>query len=175
MPSGPRSTFGIVIAPEGATLDYTDRYMKEVEGALVRSSYPDGGFGARPDFSWASNCGEREKSQQQIVQEAFPQLLAIPGCFAFVINPRSLGGSFSSRYDFRVRPTRSNGPSARSSGRRGKLGYMVNLDTDLRLNKPQLDLTIDRERVPASGIGDGHRVERSGPCGHELERGTEAV
>jgi multidrug efflux pump len=32
-----------------------------------------------------------------------------------------------------------------------KLGYLLNLDTDLRLNKPQLDLTIDRER--ASGLG----------------------
>jgi multidrug efflux pump len=33
----------------------------------------------------------------------------------------------------------------------GKLGYLINLDTDLRLNKPELNLTIDRER--ASGLG----------------------
>jgi len=36
-------------------------------------------------------------------------------------------------------------------GEASKLGYLVNLDTDLRLNKPQLDITIDRER--ASGLG----------------------
>jgi multidrug efflux pump len=36
-------------------------------------------------------------------------------------------------------------------GEASKLGYMINLDTDLRLNKPQLDLTIDRER--AAGLG----------------------
>lgn len=36
-------------------------------------------------------------------------------------------------------------------GEASKLGYLINLDTDLRLNKPQLDLTIDRDR--ASGLG----------------------
>jgi multidrug efflux pump len=33
----------------------------------------------------------------------------------------------------------------------GELGYLVNLDTDLRLNKPELEIQIDRER--ASGLG----------------------
>ncbi|MDO8550836.1 MAG: efflux RND transporter permease subunit, partial [Ignavibacteria bacterium] len=32
-----------------------------------------------------------------------------------------------------------------------QLGYLINLDSDLRLNKPQLDINIDRER--ASGLG----------------------
>ena len=27
--------FGIVLAPEGATLDYTDRYMREIEDLLT--------------------------------------------------------------------------------------------------------------------------------------------
>jgi multidrug efflux pump len=36
-------------------------------------------------------------------------------------------------------------------GEASKLGYMVNLNTDLLLNKPQIDLTIDRER--AAGLG----------------------
>jgi multidrug efflux pump len=37
-------------------------------------------------------------------------------------------------------------------GEASKLGYMLNLDTDLRLNKPQLDLTIDRERAAGLGV-----------------------
>jgi multidrug efflux pump len=36
-------------------------------------------------------------------------------------------------------------------GEASKLGYLINMDTDLRLNKPQLDINIDRER--ASGLG----------------------
>ena len=34
----------------------------------------------------------------------------------------------------------------------GELGYLVNLDSDLRMNKPQLDITIDRERAAQLGV-----------------------
>jgi multidrug efflux pump len=33
-----------------------------------------------------------------------------------------------------------------------QLGYLINLDNDLRLNKPQLDITIDRERAAGLGV-----------------------
>ncbi len=33
-----------------------------------------------------------------------------------------------------------------------ELGYLINLDSDLRLNKPQLDVSIDRERAAQLGI-----------------------
>jgi len=35
---------------------------------------------------------ERHRSQQEIIQSLFPQLMSIPGVLAFVINPPSLGG-----------------------------------------------------------------------------------
>ncbi len=37
-------------------------------------------------------------------------------------------------------------------GKAQQLGYLINLDTDLRLNKPQLDITIDRERAAGLGV-----------------------
>jgi len=37
-------------------------------------------------------------------------------------------------------------------GEASKLGYLVNLDSDLRLNKPQLDIKIDRERAAGLGV-----------------------
>jgi multidrug efflux pump len=98
---------------------------------------------------------ERHKSQQQIVQELFPQLISIPGVLAFVINPPSLGGSFSSSPVEYVIEADSyeelNQDVGMMMGEASKLGYLINLDSDLRLNKPQLDVTIDRER--ASGLG----------------------
>ena len=33
-----------------------------------------------------------------------------------------------------------------------KLGYLVNMDTDLKLNKPQLEIDIDRDRAAALGV-----------------------
>lgn len=160
--------FGIVIAPEGATLDYTDKYMKEVEQRLLRlperqslftaTGLGFGGPGVVTNgfiFLGLKPHGERKKSQQQIVQELFPQLISIPGVLAFVINPPSLGGSFSSSpVEYVLQGDNYedlNKTVGAIMGEAAKLGYMINLDTDLRLNKPQLDLTIDRER--ASGLG----------------------
>jgi multidrug efflux pump len=161
--------FGIVLAPEGATLDYTDKYMKEVEKRLLALPERRGlftatglGFGGPGRvtngfiFLNLKPRGERTKSQQQIVQELFPQLLAIPGVLAFVINPPSLGGSFSSSPVQYVVQGESyeelNQAVGAVMGEAQKLGYMINLDTDLRLNKPQLDITIDRERAAALGV-----------------------
>ncbi len=160
--------FGIVIAPEGATLQYTDRYMREVERRLLALPERAGlftavglGFGGPGRvtngvlFLRLKPRGERDKSQQQIIQELFPQLLSIPGVLAFVISPPSLGGTFSSspvEYVLQGDDYEElNQAIGMMMGEAQKLGYMINLDTDLRLNTPQLDLTVDRER--AAGVG----------------------
>ena len=101
--------FGIVIAPEGATLAYTDRYMREIEAILLplperRALFTVVGLGfAGPGqvsngflFLALKPRSERDKSQQQIIHELFPQLFSIPGVLAFVINPPSIGGRFNS-------------------------------------------------------------------------------
>jgi multidrug efflux pump len=99
---------------------------------------------------------ERTKSQQQVVQELFPSLISIPGVLAFVINPPSLGGSFASSPVEYVLEAESyeelSGAVGKMMAGASKLGYLVNLDTDLRLNKPQLDIAIDRERAAGLGV-----------------------
>ncbi|HEY7750765.1 MAG TPA: efflux RND transporter permease subunit, partial [Ignavibacteriaceae bacterium] len=159
---------GIVIAPEGATLEYTDNYVREIEKILLNLSEREGlftatGLGFEGPGSVTNSFiflnlkarDEREKSQQQIIQELFPQLLAIPGVLAFVINPPSIAA------DFTLSPVQYvlQGDSYEKlneavnimMAEASQLGYLINLDTDLRLNKPQLDIHIDRER--ASGLG----------------------
>jgi multidrug efflux pump len=161
--------FGIIIAPEGATLDYTDRYMREVENRLLaiperRALFTAVGLGFGGPGTVTNGVlflalkprGERDKSQQQIVQELFPQLISIPGVLAFVINPPSLGGRFNSNPVEYVLQAESyeelDQASAIMMAEASKLGYLVNLDSDLRLNKPQLDIHIDRERAADLGI-----------------------
>lgn len=160
--------FGIVIAPEGATLQYTDRYMREVERRLLALPEREGlftavglGFGGPGRvtngvvFLRLKPRSERDKSQQEIIQGLFPQLLSIPGVLAFVISPPSLGGAFSSSPVEYVLQGDDYDELSQAigmmMGEAQKLGYMINIDTDLRLNKPQLDLTVDRER--AAGLG----------------------
>ncbi len=160
--------FGIVIAPEGATLEYTDNYVKEIEKILLALPEREGLFTATglgfegPGsvtnsfiFLNLKSRGERDKSQQQIIQELFPRLLAIPGVLAFVINPPSIAS------DFTLTPVQYvlqgdsyeelNNAVNMMMGQASQLGYLINLDSDLKLNKPQLDIHIDRER--ASGLG----------------------
>jgi len=160
--------FGIVIAPEGATIEYTDQYVKEIEKILLNLPEHEGLFTATglgfegPGsvtnsfiFLNLKSRSDREKSQQQIIQELFPQLLAIPGVLAFVINPPSIAA------DFTLTPVQYvlQGDSYEELNQAvnimmaeaSQLGYLINLDSDLKLNKPQLDIHIDRER--ASGLG----------------------
>ncbi|MCB0281767.1 MAG: efflux RND transporter permease subunit [Calditrichae bacterium] len=161
--------FGIVIAPEGATLEYTDSYMREIESKLLNLPEHKGlfaavglGFGGPGRvtngflFLGLKPRSERERSQQEIIQALFPQMMSIPGVLAFVINPPSLGGRFSSspveyvlqadNYD------QLNQAMGIMMGKASQLGYLINLDTDLRLNKPQLDISIDRERAAGLGV-----------------------
>ncbi|MBK7701953.1 MAG: efflux RND transporter permease subunit [bacterium] len=163
------AAFGIVIAPEGSTLDYTDAAMSQVEAALMplperRGLFSAvglgfGGPGRVTDgfvFLNLARADERDRTQQEIVQSVFPQLMGIPGVLAFVINPPSLGGSFNSNpveYVLKGDSYEQLGQAVQiMMAKAQQLGYLVNLDSDLRLNKPQLDIVIDRERAGQLGV-----------------------
>jgi multidrug efflux pump len=216
VPTEDRSVaFGIVIAPEGSTLEYTDRYMRTVEGILMPMPERRGlftatglGFGGPgqvtngflflglkpraerpkswiptplPVLSMVKIPMYRALSQQEIVQSLFPRLISIPGVLAFVINPPSLGGRFSSSPVEYVLQGETYDQLAQGvgamMGEGSKLGYLLNLDTDLRLNKPQLDVSIDRERaaqlgVSVTDIGTTLETLLGGRTVSEFKRGT---
>jgi len=161
------TAFGIVLAPEGATLEYTDRYMRQVEDVLLPLPERNGLFTATglgfqgPGrvtngfvFLNLKPIDERERKQQEIVGQMFPRLLGIPGVLAFLINPSSLAGFATQEVEY-VLQADTYEELGQAVGimmtKAGQLGYLVNLDTDLRLNKPELQIDIDRER--ASGLG----------------------
>ncbi len=160
--------FGIVTAPEGSTLAYTDRYMRQIEHILLSVPECEGlftatglGFGGPGRvtngfvFMRLKPQSERKRSQQEIVQSLFFPLISIPGVMAFVINPPSLGQGFSNPVQYVLQASSyeelQKAVGIMMAGAK-KLGYLVNLDTDLKLNKPQLDLTIDRVRAAQIGI-----------------------
>ncbi len=161
--------FGIVIAPEGATLDYTDTYMREIESILLDLPERRGlftatglGFGGPGRvtngflFLQLKPRDERNRSQQEIIASLFPRLIGIPGVLAFVINPPSLGGQFnSSPIEYVLKADDYDKLSQALQAFMGKaqqLGYLLNLDSDLRLNKPQLDIAIDRDLASSLGV-----------------------
>jgi multidrug efflux pump len=161
--------FGVVIAPEGSTLEYTDRYMRELENILLKLPEREAlftaiglGFGGPGRVTNGfvvfrlKDRSERDRSQQEIVQSLFPKVFSIPGVLAFLINPPSLGGRFSSSPVEYVLQADTYEELREATGimmsKASQLGYLLNLDSDLRLNKPQLDITIDRERAAQLGV-----------------------
>ena len=160
--------FNVVLAPEGSTLDYTDRYVRQAEAIYaqvpeVQSFFAAvglgfGGPGRVTDafmFVRLKPYSERSRSQQQIVQGLFGRMLAIPGVLAIPINLPSLGGGFGSPVRFVLQAdtyAELQQSMGMMMGEAQKLGYLLNMDTDLKLNKPQLEIDIDRDRASELGV-----------------------
>ena len=158
----------IALAPEGSTLEYTDRYMRQLE-AIYRQVPEAEAFFSAVGLGFAGPgrvtdgimfvrlkpFGQRRTSQQELVGMLFGRLFAIPGVLAFPINLPSLGGGFGQPVQFVLQADtyedlqRALGPFMMEAQ---KLGYLLNMDTDLKLNKPQLEIAIDRDRASALGV-----------------------
>jgi len=155
--------FNVIRAPEGATLEYTDRYVRVVEGMYDQLPAKDrmftavGLFGPVTDafmFVGLKPYGQRPPAQL-LTQQMFPRLFSIPGVLAFAFNPPSLSGGVGQPVAF-VLQAESYDQLSTSVGlmmrEAQKLGYLVNMDTDLKLNKPQLEIQIDRDRAAELGV-----------------------
>jgi multidrug efflux pump len=160
----------LIIAPEGASLDYTDGYMRQVESLFskvpeIKSYFTVVAPGLeRPNpvnfgiaFSQLVPWEERTRNTQQITAELGPKMFGgMPGVLAFPVNPPSLGQSFrnppvqfvvqAGSYEALERMTDALLAKARQSR------AIANPDTDLRLNKPHLAVDIDREKAASMGI-----------------------
>lgn len=158
------------VAPEGSTMQYTDNYMRQVgqilgtvpeietlfevvAPGLERPNPVNLGIG----FAVLQHWDDRERTQMQIAAEITPKLFAgLPGVISFAVNPPSLGGSFLSKQIEYVIYGNSydelQGQVNKVMGRLSTYPGITGLDTDLKLNKPQLRVEIDREKAAALGV-----------------------
>lgn len=160
---------GIIVAPEGATLEYTDNYAKQIEKFYADIPEAANYFMVvapgleRPNpvntalsFISLKPWEERSRSQQEISASLMPKLFGLPGVLAFPINPPSLGQSFrNSAVQFVIQANSYAELQKMSDAMLAKIrAYkgMSNADTDLRLNKPQLLVNIDRDKASAVGV-----------------------
>ncbi|MBK7263041.1 MAG: efflux RND transporter permease subunit [Rubrivivax sp.] len=154
-----------VRAPDGATLDYTARYLDAIEA--ITSQYPEldrrflfmgGGqvssaFGSMRTIDWS----ERTRSTQEIARELIPKLSALPGITAFPITPPSLGQGFRER-PINVVIVSSDSWGNMASAAQAMMAEisknpgLVQPDIDLQLNKPEIFMDVDRQRAADMGI-----------------------
>jgi multidrug efflux pump len=166
-PAEDRGTVQIVgRAPVGSTPEYTARWAQRIEplveaipelqGAFVLAGFPD--TVDILSLGRLEHWDQRSRSQQEIAAELIPKLARIPGIQVYVSNPPSLGQSGRSQpIEFIVQTSSSYEELATMVDKllrkaRNYPGFQ-NLDTDLRLDKPQLDIEVDRAKVADTGVG----------------------
>ena len=152
-------------APDGATLQYTARYLDELE--RITAQYPEfdrrflfmgGGqvstaFGVLRTVDWT----ERDVTTQELARKLLPQLQGLPGISVFPVTPPSLGQGFRSRQlDYVI----VSGDSYQNMSRVAqemlaemqKNPGIVQPDMDLQLNKPEIFIDVDRARAADMGV-----------------------
>ena len=153
------------IAPEGATLDYLNSYTKKIDE--VFRTIPEMQrymmIMGRPtvsnmiSYTSLSSWHERERTSQQVAASIMPKLMAIPGIRAFAVTPQSLGGSSGGgmAINFVVQTSESferlDQYVAQILSRVANNPTLVNTDSDLKLNKPELKVDVNRDKVAAVG------------------------
>jgi multidrug efflux pump len=156
---------GIVSAPQGSTPQYTAEQLKPIEDYYdqVPEKFAYGAIAGFPTvvdaiaFLRLQSWEERKRKQQQITEELRPKLMAIPGAFAFPVNPPSLGQPFrSTPIEYVVMSQVPYAELQRVVDRFleevRKYPGVQNLQTDLRLNTPELRMTINRDKLSDVGI-----------------------
>jgi multidrug efflux pump len=160
----------MIRAPEGSTTAYTRAVLLKVEKLLKATPEVDTwfaaigiGFGTPASsstgmvFTALKDFHERDRSQQEVVAELFPKLMSIPEAVVLAFSPSSL--QRRSNADVEIAITSSSASLDEFSDAMGKimarareLPLLVNVDTDLRLANPQLDIDFDRERAADLGV-----------------------
>ncbi|MPY73933.1 MAG: MMPL family transporter [Alphaproteobacteria bacterium] len=153
-------------APEGSTIDFTSKYVATFESMLKRIPEVQHYFvivGSRAvteliSFSQLINWEDRDRTQMEILSKLQPQLKNVTGVRAFGNNPGSFGQSARNKpVEFVIQTPESYDKLQEYVDKvleeAEKFPGFINLDSDLRLNKPQIEVDVDRERVADTGAG----------------------
>ncbi len=161
---------GMMFSPEGATMDYTDRYARQVEGFYAQVPEINTYFMIvapgleRPNpvtmaisFVNLKPWEERERNAKEIAGELGGKMSGLPGVRAFPVQPPSLGQGFRNPplqfvlqgSSYAELQTMVNAMLAKA----GEFPGLTNLDSDLKLNKPQLSVELDRDKAADLGVG----------------------
>ncbi|MFN3968297.1 efflux RND transporter permease subunit [Flavobacterium sp.] len=159
-----------VTTPEGATFDYTDRFMRDLS-KLINDSIPEKRIAlviTSPGFMSSSvNTGrirmalkdpeEREKSQKEVADDftkwtkKYPQAkVTVSEQPTIAVNRR---GGLPIQYIIQAQnfeKLREKIPQFMEEANKNET--FSNVDVNLKFNKPEINVTIDREKAESLGI-----------------------
>ena len=155
----------VINGPDGATIDYTAKYAQAIERMASGYKEFDRVFTVTGNptvaqgnvFYRAVPWEERTRKTTDIAREMAGRISGLPGVTAFPITPPSLGQGFRERPINFVIVTSESYQNLSQVVRQfqeelAKNPGFVQVDTDLRLNKPELKMEVDRERAADMGV-----------------------
>lgn len=158
-------------APEGATFEYMDNYVDQVVDMLQERiperegiiSVTSPGFGASSSVNTAfinlilKPADQRNKSQQQIADEITPLISKYSGARTFVTQQQTIGGGRRGGLPVQFVLQAPNFsmleeylPKFLDEARKNPVFTIV--DVNLKFNKPELKLSVDRQKARALGV-----------------------
>jgi multidrug efflux pump len=156
---------GIMNGPTGGTVEYAVQNLAQLERFMA--DVPEGfayqtiaGFPLVSDGTAILRLKpweERKRSQQEIAAELIPKFASVPGVRAFPINPPSLGQPFrSTPIEYVIMGQASYQELAALSERfiaqASRIPGVQNLQSDLRLNTPEVRVSVNREKLADIGV-----------------------
>ena len=157
--------FGRVQAPQGSTVDYTSESLRAIESyyaTIVEASAYNAiaGFPTVADGNAILRLKpweERDRKQQDIARELNARFAQLPGVIAFAVNPPSLGLSPRALpIDYVIM---AQVPYAELDrivrqfiAEAVKFPGVQNLQSDLRLNSPELRVEVNRDKLADLGV-----------------------
>ncbi|HZW11575.1 MAG TPA: efflux RND transporter permease subunit [Noviherbaspirillum sp.] len=157
--------FTAITGPDGASLEYTEKYARRLEQIAQETKEIDRVFifAGNPTveravaFFRTVDWSERERSTLDMIKEMQPKMGAVPGVLAFPNAPPSLGQSIRERPVSLVVMTNASYAELQAVVQQivdeaSKNPGLSNIDTDLRLNKPQVSVEVDRDKAADAGV-----------------------
>jgi multidrug efflux pump len=156
---------GIFVAPEGATIDAIDAYAKRLEAIYQAEPDVDRYFvvvgtpvvNQGISFIKMTPWDERDRTQKEIAGSLAPKMAKVPGVMAFPVNPPPLGQSVRNKpVEIVVKTSRPYRELEtivdELMAKAGESPALLNIETDLKLNTPQIRVNLDREKAANLGI-----------------------
>jgi multidrug efflux pump len=157
--------FGILDASANSTLDQTSRYAAAANKAFMsvpeteftfQITFPNSGFGGMVTKPWS----ERKRTIFKIMPEVQQKLQAIPGIQMFPVAPPALPGGGQFPVEFILASTAETGPILEFAQKLKQKAMQSGMFAfppliDVKIDQPQTEFVIDRDKVAALGLSLG--------------------
>ncbi|MEI7981362.1 MAG: efflux RND transporter permease subunit [Bacteroidota bacterium] len=161
------------LAPEGSTYEYMAGYMAQVD-RYIADSFPE----VSVSFSWISpslgtienpnkaqqiiyftEAGQRKRSQHEMFRKMSKELQSVTGIRTFPFEPPTIGDRFSGQplQYVLLAPDlkRLNEVLPVFLDEARKIPILQFVDANFKVNKPELRITINREKASQLGVSTG--------------------